>query len=143
MTYLSWFEKHAQKHKKIIDKLLTQNFTKEQIIDYFEFDNMVKNEKDFCLLYTEAKKCHDTPYLNCYFCACPYFRFADTGIKKVEEKTLYSLCAIDAKDGKTGIYGDAMHQDCSACLVPHTKQYVTKKFDLNWKNAMRECIIKE
>jgi aminopeptidase-like protein len=139
MTYQEWFDIHAIKHKNIIDKLLTQQFTKEQIIEYFEFSNMAKHEKEFCLLYEEPKKCHDIPYLNCYFCACPHFRFKNEGIEKIENKTKYSFCAIDAKDGKLATYGDAIHQDCSNCTVPHTKKYIEQKFDLDWKNAMKEC----
>lgn len=141
MSYLSWFDEHAKKHKNIVDKLISKNFSKEQIIDYFEFENMVKNEQDFCPLYAENKKCHDISYLNCYLCACPNFRFSDRGIEKVEEKTKYSFCAIDSKEGKAGIYGDAIHQDCSKCIVPHTREYVSKHFDLDWKKIMRLCVI--
>ena len=139
MTHKEWFLEHAKRHKAIIDKLLTQNFTNEQIIEYFEFSNMLVNEKEFCPLYSENKKCHDIEYLNCYFCACPHFRFSDSGISQESNKTKYSFCSIDSKDGKLGVYGDAMHQDCSNCSVPHTKKYVTKHFDLNWNQAMKEC----
>jgi Zn-finger protein len=141
LTYTEWFEAHAKKHKAIIDKLLIQNLSNEQIIEYFEFSNMLVSEKEFCPLYTDAKKCHDIEYLNCYFCACPHFRFNDKGISKENEKTKYSFCAIDSKDGKLGVYGDAMHQDCSNCNIPHTKKYVTKHFNLSWSQAMRECLL--
>ena len=139
MTYQEWFQAHEKKHKAIIDKLLAQNFTNEQIIEYFEFSNMLENEKEFCPLYSENKKCHDLEYLNCYFCACPHFRFNDKGISKEAEKTKYSFCSIDSKDGKLGVYGDAMHQDCSGCTVPHTKKHITKHFDLSWSKVMQEC----
>ena len=56
MTYQEWFDLHAIKHKNIIDKLLLKQFTKEQIIEYFEFSNMAKHEKEFCLLYEVPKK---------------------------------------------------------------------------------------
>ena len=152
MSYKSWFDSHAQKHKKIMDKLLapqghlslrsgTCGNTKEQIIKYFEFENMVKEEPDFCPLYCENKKCHAVEYLNCYLCACPNFRFSDKGVEKVEEKTKYSFCAIDSKEGKAGVYGDAIHQDCSNCTVPHAKSYVEKYFDLDWKNIMKDSPI--
>lgn len=139
MSYIDWYNNHALKHKKIIEKLLSQEYTKEQIIEYFEYEKMAENEKEFCPLYEKSEKCHDTKYLNCYFCACPHFRFKDSGVKKVGDKTKYSFCSIDSKNGSEGIYGDAIHQDCSKCLVPHTKKYVTKNFDLNWKKAMGEC----
>jgi len=139
MTYEGWYESHASKHKNIINKLIAQNYSKEQIIKYFDFDSMVKNEPDFCLLYKDNKKCHEMESLNCYLCACPYFRFDDSGIKNVGENTQYSLCSIDAKDGNQGIYGGKIHQDCSGCEIPHKTRYVEKNFDVAWKKIMHAC----
>lgn len=139
MSYKSWFDQHAKKHKTIVDKLLTKNYSKEQIIEYFDFENMLKKENDFCLLYKDNKKCHNIESLNCYLCACPNFRFSDEGIKKVDSNTQYSLCSIDSKNGRQGIYGEKIHQDCSNCTVPHHKNYVEKHFDLDWKKIMQEC----
>lgn len=139
MGYDKWFNEHAQKHKNIVQKLVKQKLSKEQIIDYFDFENMVKEEKDFCPLYKDNKKCHDMETLNCYLCACPNFRFDDKGIKKVEENTQYSYCGIESKDGRQGVYGDKIHQDCSKCGVPHHRDYVEKNFDLEWKEAMKKC----
>lgn len=143
MSYSQWFEEHASSHKKIVDKLVAQGKNKEQIIEYFEFENMVKNEKDFCPLYAEHRKCHDIEYLNCYLCACPNFRFKDEGIEQVGKKTKYSFCSIDSKDGSAGIYGDAIHQDCSKCSVPHVENYVAQKFELDWKKIMKDCSLPE
>lgn len=139
MSYISWFNEHAAKHKKIVDKLLAKGLNEEQIIDYFDFESMVTNEKDFCPLYSEHKKCHEMKELNCYLCACPNFRFDDDGVIKEKEKTKYSYCHINSKDGKAGVYGDAIHQDCSGCGVPHHRAYVEKHFDLEWKKAMANC----
>ena len=139
MGYNEWFEKHAKKHKSIVDKLLAKQYTKEQIIKYFDFDNMVKEEIEFCPLYKDNKKCHDMESLNCYLCACPNFRFNDEGIKKIDSKTQYSFCDINSKDGRQGIYGEKIHQDCSKCGVPHHKSYVEQNFDLNWKKIMKKC----
>lgn len=141
MSYLSWFDEHASKHKKIVNKLLKKKFSQQQIIEYFDFENMVKNETDFCPLYKENKKCHDMQELNCYLCACPNFRFNDEGIKQIEKNTQYSFCSIDSKDGSQGLYGDKIHQDCSKCTVPHHKSYIKKHFDLEWKNIMRDCLL--
>ncbi|OHD99759.1 MAG: hypothetical protein A3E21_01590 [Sulfurimonas sp. RIFCSPHIGHO2_12_FULL_36_9] len=141
MSYGEWFEKHAHKHKKIVDKLVAHGYTKEQIIDYFDFENMVKEEIDFCPLYKDNKKCHEMESLNCYLCACPNFRFDDNGIKKIDAKTQYSFCAIDSKDGEQGVYGDKIHQDCSKCTVPHHKEYVQNKFDIEWKKIMKSCVV--
>ncbi len=139
MGYSDWFSKHAAKHKIIVTKLQAKKYTKEQIITYFDFDSMVKNEPDFCPLYKDNKKCHDMESLNCYLCACPNFRFNDSGIKKIDSKTQFSVCNIESKDGCQGIYGDKIHQDCSKCGVPHHRSYVEKHFDLDWKTAMKEC----
>jgi Zn-finger protein len=141
MSYTSWYNEHANKHKLIVDKLVAKNYSKEQIIDYFDFESMVKNEPGFCPLYAENKKCHNMKSLNCYLCACPNFRFKDEGIEKVEDKTKYSFCSIASKDGKIGVYGNAIHQDCSGCTVPHHKEYVSKHFDLDWRKIMKDVII--
>lgn len=139
MGYTTWFNEHAQKHKVVVDKLLKQGLSQEQIIDYFDFENMVIKEPDFCPLYADNKKCHDMQKLNCYLCACPNFRFEDKGIKKVGANTQYSFCDIESKDGKQGVYGEAIHQDCSKCGVPHHRAYVEKNFDLDWKKIMTKC----
>lgn len=141
MTYTEWVKNHAAKHKKIVDKLLKKGFNKQKIIEYFDFENMVKTEKEFCLLYSENKKCHDIKKLNCYLCACPYFRFKDGGYEVVGDKTKYSFCSIDAKDGEFSTYGDTIHQDCSKCTIPHHQKYVEKNFDLDWKKIMNESIL--
>jgi len=141
MSYTKWFDKHAKKHQVIIKKLLAKNYTKAQIIEYFDFENMCLQEEDFCPLYKDHKKCHDMQTLNCYLCACPNFRFKDEGIEKIDEKTQYSLCNIDSKDGRQGVYGDVIHQDCSKCNVPHHLSYVEKHFDLDWKKIMNNSML--
>ena len=57
MSYLTWFEAHAKKHKQIVSKL--SHLSDDELIAYFEYDNMIKEEKDFCPLYAKNKKCHD------------------------------------------------------------------------------------
>lgn len=141
MSYEEWFNNHATKHKKIVKKLTACGFDLNQIIQYFDFENMMEKENDFCLLYAQNKRCHEIESLNCYLCACPYFRFNDQGIEKIETKTKYSHCFIDSKEGKVGIYGDAIHQDCSMCTIPHAKHYVENSFDLDWKKIMKKCNI--
>jgi len=136
LTYNEWFEAHATRHKNIIKKL--ENLSDEELIKYFRFDNMVKNEPDFCPLYKDNKKCHDYEKLNCYLCACPNFRFKDEGFKKVEEKTLYSYCGIDSKDGAQYIGDDYIHQNCAGCLVPHKESYIKKYFSRDWKEIMKD-----
>lgn len=141
MGYTQWVERHAKKHKKIVDRLLQKGYDKALIIEYFDFENMCEHEKDFCPLYGEGRKCHDIEALNCYLCACPNFRFSDGGIKELGDKRLYSYCSIDSKDGRQGVYGDKIHQDCSKCGVPHTKEYVKRHFSLDWADIMQKCSI--
>jgi hypothetical protein len=141
MGYTEWFNTHAQKHKNIVSKLQKKDFTKEEIIEYFDFENMKEHEIEFCPLYAKNKKCHEMESLNCYLCACPNFRFNDDGIKKIKEATQFSFCAIESKDGRQGVYGSKIHQDCSKCSVPHHKEYVLKHFDLDWKNMMLKCAL--
>jgi hypothetical protein len=139
LGYNEWIQKHAKKHKNIVTKLVKKGFNTEEIISYFDFENMKKEEFDFCPLYAKNKKCHDMESLNCYLCACPNFRFNEAGIQKIDEKTQYSTCNIDSKDGKQGIYGEKIHQDCSGCFVPHHRAYVEKHFDLDWTKIMKAC----
>jgi len=113
MTYTQWYETNQKKHQNIVDKLKKQGMDKQKIYNYFNFDNMVQTEVDFCLLYKDNKKCHDMDNLNCYFCACLYFEFDDNA------KKLKSWCSIDSKYGKIFEYDGVIHQDCSDCLIPH------------------------
>jgi len=141
MAYKEWYGKHAQKHKLIVKKLLEKDYTQVQILEYFDFENMKKEEFDFCPLYAKDKKCHNIEKLNCYLCACPNFRFNDKGITQVDNATQFSFCAIDSKDGRQGVYGEKIHQDCSKCSVPHHEEYVEKHFDLDWKVMMKKCTL--
>ncbi|MDP3301895.1 MAG: hypothetical protein Q8S36_08025 [Sulfuricurvum sp.] len=136
MSYKKWFDEHAQKHKEIMEKLT--HLSDQEVIEYFRFENMVQNEKEFCPLYADNKKCHDTEELNCYLCACPNFRFNDKGFKQEEEKTLFSTCSIESPDGDRYISESAIHQNCAGCLVPHRESYIKKVFDRNWLAIMKE-----
>ena len=69
----------------------------------------------------------------------PFNKFKDEGIEEREGKTVYSFCAIDSKEGRQGVYGDKIHQDCSQCTVPHHVSYVRKHFDTEWKKIMKAC----
>jgi Zn-finger protein len=134
MTYKEWFESHASKHAAIMQKLT--HMSDQEVIEYFRFDNMVIHEPNFCLLYAQNKKCHDVQELNCYWCACPYFRFNDQGLEIIEEKTLYSTCSIQSKDGAQFISEKSIHQDCTGCLVPHHKKTLKKEFNRDWRVVM-------
>lgn len=141
MSYIIWFEKHALKHEVIVNRLQKEGMSQSEVIDYFDFENMKLKEKDFCPLYKDNKKCHDMKELNCYLCACPNFRFSDKGIAIVDEKKQYSLCDIESKDGRQGVYGEVIHQDCSGCGVPHHRAYVEKHFGWSWKKIMAATVL--
>ena len=134
MSYSSWFNTHGNKHKEIVERL--KHLSDDEIIKYFRFDNMVEKEPNFCPLYKENKKCHESDELNCYLCACPNFRFKDEGFEKVEDKTLYSKCNINSKDGSQYISSEAIHQNCAGCFVPHSEQYIKKYFSRDWFKVM-------
>lgn len=135
MSYKEWFNAHANKHKKVVEKL--RHLSDEEVIGYFRYDNMVRNESDFCPLYLEGKKCHDMEDLNCYLCACPNFRFDDEGMKIVEEKTLFSCCSVNSKDGDQFVLEEAIHQDCSECTIPHKEAYIREHFSRDWLEIMK------
>lgn len=139
MSYKSWFDAHAAKHAKIVEKLRLIGYDESKIIDYFDFENMRLCEEDFCPLYAENKKCHEMEALNCYLCACPNFRFSDGGLSERDGVTVYSECAIASKDGEQQNFGGKIHQNCSDCTVPHEKEFVREKFDMDWKKIMKDC----
>lgn len=138
MTYLEWFEAHAQKHKTIMETLT--ELDQREIIDYFDYGNMKEKHPDFCPLYTTDTKCHDMEALNCYFCGCMHFRFCDTGIFEENGKTVMSLCRIEAKEGRAFEYDSKIHQDCSACLIPHKKEMIEKYFSSDWREVMKNTV---
>lgn len=136
MSYIKWFNAHGEKHAKILEKL--KDRSDSEIIEYFRFDNMVKEELEFCPLYKDNKKCHDYEELNCYLCACPNFRFDDKGFEIQDDKNLLSYCGIDSKDGAQYIGKDAIHQNCSGCIVPHKEKYIKKNFSRDWFKVMKD-----
>ena len=136
MAYLKWFEAHGSKHKKIVDKLIKQNYSKKEIINYFNWDNLHKVEPEFCPLFKDNKKCHNMENLNCYLCACPNFRFDDT------QKKYKSFCSVESKDGRQVEYSGIVHQDCSKCKVPHFSSYIDQHFNCDWFVPMESCCTK-
>ena len=136
MTYEEWFQKQGKLHANVMKKLVDKSI--DEVIEYFRFENMVKNEPDFCPLYKDNKKCHDYEDLNCYLCACPNFRFKDEGFEKVEDKTLYSKCNINSRDGSQYVGENYIHQNCSGCIVPHREKCIKKNFSRNWFEVMKD-----
>jgi len=135
MGYKRWFIQHGEKHAEIVGRLA--DLSDDEIIDYFIFENMLEKETDFCPLYAKNKKCHDMKTLNCYFCACPYFRFDDDSLEVIGNKAIKSKCDIDAKDGSTIEHENVVHQNCSNCILPHTRGYIKQNFSRDWFEVMR------
>ena len=136
MTYEEWFLNQAKLHETIMKKL--ENRTADEIVEYFKYENMKINEPDFCPLYTLNKKCHEMEDLNCYLCACPYFRFNDSGLKKVNNKVLFSYCSIDSKTGAKFESENSIHHDCSNCTIPHKEKFIKKNFSKDWLKIMKD-----
>ena len=58
----------------------------------------------------------------------------------MEGKMLYSACSINSKEGSRATYGDAMHQDCSKCSVPHYESYIKRQFSRDWFEMMSDVV---
>jgi len=136
MTYEEWFQNQGKLHANVMKKLEDKSI--DEVIEYFRFENMVKNEPDFCPLYKDNKKCHDYEDLNCYLCACPNFRFKMDGFETIDGKTLFSKCGINSTDGAQYVGDDYIHQNCSGCIVPHRAKYIKNKFSRNWFEIMKD-----
>jgi len=137
MSYQSWIKEHNKKHQIIVDKLFL--LSDDEVVEYFRYENMQKNEPDFCQLYVKNIKCHDMEKLNCYLCACPYFKFKDeVGFKEIDGKKLMSFCSIDSKKGSTCKTKNVIHQDCSNCEIPHYEKFIKKVFDRDWNKVMKD-----
>ncbi|MBN2721374.1 MAG: hypothetical protein JXQ77_00985 [Campylobacterales bacterium] len=136
MTYTDWFSEHSIIHKAIMEQLKDKSI--DEIIEYFEYENMRINHPDFCPLYASNSKCHDMKDLNCYMCGCPHFRFNDAGIEIKENKVVYSLCTKGL--GESFESENAIHQDCSNCTLPHKVQFIKKNFNVSWSEMMEDVI---
>lgn len=127
MTYQDWSLNFIKDREVILRKLKAKS--DEEIAEYFVFENMIKNEPDFCPLYKENKKCHDITYLNCFNCGCPYFECTDSfeGLSIQNGIPVMSRCAINAKEGSQFESPAAIHHDCTNCTINHTKQFTLKQ----------------
>ena len=75
MEFKEWTIQHDRKKNAILKKL--EGKTQDEKMEYFLFDNMVKNEPEFCPLYDTETKCHEYKDLNCFHCGCPHFKMSD------------------------------------------------------------------
>lgn len=126
MTFVEWSIKHYEDRKAILEKL--KDKSEEEIVEYFNYDNMVDSEPNYCPLYAMGNKCHNMKDLNCLLCACPFFKFSDD--KPIDIRgdiKVMSVCTIDSKHANSYIIGNKQQCDCSQCTVPH-KYHVVMKF---------------
>ncbi len=136
MSYRKWFEEHAARHAAIVSTL--SHLDDAELIEYFDYENMRRMHPEFCPLYKEGTKCHDMEKLNCYMCACPYFRFDDAGAEEGDMRR-FSSCSIEAKDARTFRHENSLHNDCSHCLLPHRSGFVAKHFSRSFREMMEGC----
>jgi Zn-finger protein len=130
MTYTEWAEAHKRKRINLQRKLEGWGLTREQVVDYFDYDNMVRNQPDFCPLYATKTKCHNTDNLNCYLCGCPYFKCSDEPLEiEHNGNRIYSVCTIDSRFKRTFTYDGNIHCDCSHCTIPHSKTAALQHYE--------------
>ena len=110
MTYDEWFIQQGNLHANVMKKL--EDRSVDEVIEYFKFENMVKNEPDFCPLYKGQKS-------GSFF-------------------TMFSVCSIKSRDGSQFIGDDYIHQNCSGCIVPHRAKYIKKHFNRSWFEVMKD-----
>ena len=127
MTFKEWELSHNAKVDVILAKLKGKGDI--EIVEYFDYDNMAKEENDFCPLYDMGTKCHETdkPF-NCYLCGCPYFKQSDdTPFYTTEDEIkVMSICSINAKHAGTFIQDGLQQCDCTGCLIPHNPKLALK-----------------
>jgi len=138
MTYDQWQQEHSIKVNTILNKLSSKSA--EEIANYFDYDNMVKKEPDFCGLYKDNIKCHNKEKLNCFFCGCPFF-VINKEPKTSGKQTIMSYCSIGSHTaGEFYENPDEnnvvrIHCDCSNCEIPHMYGF-TKKMLSNYYDEM-------
>ena len=120
MTYAEWQTQQHEKRSKLHRKLLSWGMVPDQVVSYFNFDNMSKYETDYCGLYETKTKCHDIPSLNCYNCGCPYFKVIDNPQPDLQGNKVESICTINSSYSKIFTVNGIIHCDCSGCTIPHT-----------------------
>lgn len=128
MTFTEWVITHNNKKEDILLKI--KDLSKKEQIQYFDYDNMIKKELNFCPLYKLNTKCHDIKDLNCFLCACPYFEYSDnTPLSVTKDINVMSRCSINAKEASSYTTKGIQQCDCSNCTVPHNKSLALKVFN--------------
>jgi len=124
MTYKDWSETNNKKVSAIYGSL--RDKSPEAVYQYFMYDNMRKNEPDFCVLYNTHSKCHTMPDLNCFQCACPHFKVIDNPVPDKQGYITASVCMINSRFSNVFTTSKVKHCDCTNCEIPHTKASTLK-----------------
>jgi hypothetical protein len=97
--------KFFSKRDKIVDK---EELTASDILKYFKYENLVKQEPKFCPLFKSKEKCHDGKNIFCWNCYCDEYDLSCND-------GLIGKCKTKSKKAKytNGIL------DCSDCTYPH------------------------
>lgn len=134
MTYQQWLEDFKENRKNVLYKL--KDLKDEEVYEYFLYDNMVKNEPNYCGLYALGTKCHQMDDLNCFNCGCPHFQVLEEPLDIYEDQKVYkvqSTCKIGSRHSgmfkSETVDGNEMHCDCSNCTVPHKKKPTLKEIE--------------
>ena len=125
MTYSDWHTKYIESITALISSLPYDRV--EDIVNYFEYENMRSHHPSHCPLYSEALRCHDVRPLNCLFCACPHFQYSNTPLSAPSDGTkTMSICTIGSKQARRFTHDNISHCDCSQCYIPHTTSHIRK-----------------
>jgi len=124
MTYSEWSAGHSKKVAAVYGSL--RDKSPEAVYQYFMYDNMRKNEPDFCPLYRSNTRCHDMKNLNCFQCACPHFKVVDNPAPDIQGYITESICTINSRFSAVFTTGLIKHCDCSKCDIPHTRPSTLK-----------------
>lgn len=138
MGYRAWFDHHARAHRALVERL--QHLSPLERLSYFRFESMCEHEPNFCSLYARGESCH-LQSINCYWCACPFFRFHDEGVVRADGMRLYSRCARGL--GCEYHHEGSVHHDCSGCLVAHDEGQIRHFLDQSWEETMRKCPLED
>ncbi len=112
-----WREEHIRKVKKIIEE---NHLSREEVPEFFLYDNLRKRYSDFCPLFEKGELCHtgvDREKFCCLLCACPFYDYTVWD----DEAKIYGACKIHSRHGRRNEYG---YWDCSGCSFAHDVEWV-------------------
>lgn len=108
------------------------------IVEYFNYNEMKEKHSEYCPLYLKNQICHEVnlKYLNCFGCMCPYYKLE---ISIDPETELYKLgqCLIKSNFGfykqtttKDNNKAPYLILNCLNCSIPHQHTFVRKYIEL-------------